>query len=262
MRNRIFVLAMAILAVVLVSAVPASAQWGDPYWSQIDNVRRSMTDVPTGMMADAICRNHAGTGDSVEASWCYGQKYGPDGRFEGLNPQAVVYNPYARRGRYPMPYGGGYGYGYGMDPYYQGYGQMGGTGTTLGMILGGVAGGTLLRHKSPGAQAAGVLGGAIIGGIVGNKIDERNNRRRMERMQQAEARTYYEEPPALPKHVAGGQETVINRTGCNAKVNGQIVPPNGMVQADPSTARVSVQSKNCTPAYQFIRQGSFALVCK
>ena len=118
MRNA-FVLLLVVFALAAFAA-PASAQWGDPYWGGIANIQRDMTTTPNAMLARSLCANHRGTGDLVEQSWCYGRKYGVDGRFEGYNPQSVALGPY------------GYWYNHG-------YRHNGRVWRDAGQIVGGVA---------------------------------------------------------------------------------------------------------------------------
>lgn len=89
MRNAL-VLLLVVFVLVAFSA-PASAQWEDPYWGGIARIRHDMVDTPNAMLAQGLCRNHRGTGDLVEQSWCYGCKYSLDGQFEGRNPWAIYH---------------------------------------------------------------------------------------------------------------------------------------------------------------------------
>ena len=136
MRN-VLVLFLIVLALVFVST-PASAQYrGDPYWGGIARIQQDMVGTPNAMLAQSLCANHRGTGDLVEQSWCYGRKYGVDGRFEGYNPQSVALGRYDRSYGYSPYYGGSYGY------------RRGGRGwRDAGEIVGGVAIGFVLGRAT------------------------------------------------------------------------------------------------------------------
>lgn len=113
-------LATAILAIFIALTVTPTAQaqyYPVQHRSSYDQVMDRNTGLVDHMFARAsaaICRNHRGTGDSVELSQCYGVVTNSSGYVIGRNPNAVVYN----QGGYGQPYSGGYG-SYGGTPAYE-----------------------------------------------------------------------------------------------------------------------------------------------
>lgn len=177
------IVVMAVLAVVLAALAPSVS--ADEFQNAMQNVFDT-ANAPVRGMAENFCDAHRGTGDAMEASWCYGYVLDSRGRVTGYNPNSV--RGLARRGfrvgdmyrsRYSQQYGSPYGYGYGgygYDPY--GYGPSL-SGRTTGAIVGGVAGALVTRNSnSTLARVGGIVGGAVLGGVIGNKLENRNDRPR------------------------------------------------------------------------------------
>ena len=144
-----------------------------------------------------------------------------------INEHARHYAPSYRPLVPPPMYGGGY-YGSGSQYGELYYGNSGGRygldGRTLGVVVGGVASGTALRKKGPLGQALGVVGGALVGGIIGNRFDRGRETRLMAEPQSP----YYEQPapapPPMPQYEAPRGEVWSNQTGCEITVDGVILP--------------------------------------
>lgn len=85
------------VVVFLALAVPASARnryhsrFGSS--SELDIAQQNMRNTfmsPINQLAQNLCENHRGTGDAMEASWCYGQVSDGYGRVVGYNPNSVA----------------------------------------------------------------------------------------------------------------------------------------------------------------------------
>ncbi len=163
--KKLSAVAAFVAVLVLMSATPVAAQYEFERALQgTFNAARAGTDA----LARNMCENHRGTGDSVEASWCFGVVIDPStGRIRSYNPNAV-YGPGSRHYRI-----GDY---YRSPMYQQGYGrgpEVDVNARTLGTIVGGGAGAALTEHSSGWKKAGAIVGGAIAGNIIGKKLDSR-----------------------------------------------------------------------------------------
>ncbi len=161
---------VAAFVAVLVLAAPVAAQ--SEFESALQGTFNAAR-VGVDGMARNMCANHRGTGDLVEASWCYGLVVSPSShRVTGYNPNSV-FGPGSRFARigdfYRNPYerGGYAGYGPDFDV----------NARTLGTIVGGGAGAALTEHRRGWQKAGAIVAGAILGNIVGKKLDERSAER-------------------------------------------------------------------------------------
>jgi len=102
-----FLLSALAILLALAVAVPATAQ---NYRSRSHRRSRSseferginrigdVVTAPIRVLGQRLCDNHRGSGDAMEASWCYGEVYDSAGRFSGYNPNSV--HGQMRRGYY------------------------------------------------------------------------------------------------------------------------------------------------------------------
>ncbi len=169
--KKLSAVAAFVAVLVLMSATPVAAQYEFERALQgTFNAARAGTDA----LARNMCENHRGTGDSVEASWCFGVVIDPStGRIRTYNPNAV-YGPGSRHYRI-----GDY---YRSPMYQQGYGrgpEVNVNARTLGTIVGGGAGAALTEHRRGWQKAGAIVAGAIAGNIIGKKLDDRGRERVM-----------------------------------------------------------------------------------
>ncbi|MCC6404994.1 MAG: hypothetical protein IT405_01230 [Candidatus Yanofskybacteria bacterium] len=88
-----FVIAALLAVVALIIFAPTAKAQGRQFdRSSLGAVLNRTMDLGTdslGLLGRRYCENHRGTGDQVEASWCYGDVYDNNGRYEGYNPMSV-----------------------------------------------------------------------------------------------------------------------------------------------------------------------------
>jgi len=159
----------------------------------------------------------------------------------------------------PPMYGGRYGSPYETPYYGNSGGRFGLDGRTLGVVVGGIAGGTALRRKGPVGQALGVVGGALVGGIIGNRFDRNREMRLM-----VEPPVQYEpEPmsPPTPQYEAQRGEVWINATGCEIAIDGVVIPSGKKIWvSDPE--EVDWESLSCEVVFTEQEDGIVVLTCE
>lgn len=166
MKLRNFVTAF-VAVLVLALATPVAAQY------ELQRALQGTFDAAhagTNALARNMCADHQHTGDLTEASWCYGLVVSPSThRVTGYNTNAV-YGPGSRYLRigdyYQNPYDRR-GYGPDVDI----------SARTMGTIVGGGAGAALTEHRSGWQKAGAIVAGAILGNVVGKKLDSRGRER-------------------------------------------------------------------------------------
>lgn len=166
MKTRFFVAAF-VAVLVLMSATPVAAQY------ELQRALQGTFDAAhagTDALARNMCADHQHTGDLTEASWCYGLVVSPSThRVTGYNTNSV-YGPGSRYLRIGDYYQNPYerrGYGPDVDM----------SARTMGTIVGGGAGAALTEHRSGWQKAGAIVAGAIVGNVVGKKLDDRGRER-------------------------------------------------------------------------------------
>ncbi len=228
MKLRNFVTAF-VAVLVLALATPVAAQY------ELQRALQGTFDAAhagTDALARNMCADHQHTGDLTEASWCYGLVVSPSThRVTGYNTNAV-YGPGSRYLRigdyYQNPYDRR-GYGPDVDM----------SARTMGTIVGGGAGAALTEHRSGWQKAGAIVAGAIVGNVVGKKLDDRGRERVMgEKPSDCVKRTLKE---FAKRKTPASAEQVIALCGGPA-------PTSDMTQSQPKSDASSAPSATQAPA--------------